>query len=145
MPDYQISMREELRVFVDETGFGLIEWRNACDLAETALQNVAILSPEEIADRLTESLLLQHERSPVADANAAVVTEIRLCAAAISEYQLDNPLSDLDEGLLVPCWEFEVQTNWGDSQPGGLRDVYRFSAVDGGTLPGRCYRKEPVS
>jgi len=149
LPNYQVPIWSVLRVFVDETGVGMVEWRKALDVTDTVLQNVAILSPEEIADRMTEYLQLQREQSPSIVANAVVVTKMRLCATAISEYKSNDMVSgmypEFDEGLLVPCWEAEIWTDLSDAYSSGLTTVYVFDAVNGGILSSKDYRKDPVS
>jgi len=149
LPNYQVPLWSMLRVFVDETGVGMVEWRKAYDLADTVLQNVAILSPEEIADQMTEYLQLQREQSPAIVANTITVTEMRLCATAISEYKSDfiGATFDMefDEGLLVPCWEMEIQTDLSDAYSSGLTTVYVFDAIHGGILPSKYYSKDPVT
>ncbi len=149
LPNYQVPLWSMLRVFVDETGVGMVEWRKAYDLADTVYQNVAILSPEEIADRMTEYLQLQREQSPAIVANTITVAEMRLCATAISEYKSDfiGATFDMefDEGLLVPCWEMEIQTDLSDAYSSGLTTVYVFDAINGGILPSKDYRKDPAT
>jgi hypothetical protein len=149
LPNYQVPLRSMFRVFVDKTGVGMVEWRKAYDLSDTVYQNVAVLSAEEIADRMTEYLQMQHEQSPSFEKKTTLVTEMRLCAVAISEYKSDFIGStfdmEFDEGLLVPCWEFETWTDWGEVYSSGLTTVYVFDAVNGEIIIAKDYRKDPTT
>jgi hypothetical protein len=44
-----------------------------------------------------------------------------------------------NQGLLVPCWEAEVEITENAEQPYRHTEVYVFNAVDGGTLVGKTY------
>jgi hypothetical protein len=140
--DYQMLMWERLSVYVDETGVAQIDWQDALDVTETVLHNVAVVSPEEIADRLTERLQVIYDHGGNTTEATFRVTAIRLGAAAIGEFPLPEPIMSANQGLMVPCWEVETVISGGGSRHTA---VYVFNAVDGGTLVGKDYEGWPDS
>ncbi len=140
--DYQMSMWERLIVYVDETGIAQVDWQDTLDITETVLHNVAIISPEEIADRLTERLQETYSNGQDTAEATFHVTAIRLGAAAIGEFPLPAPIMSANQGLMVPCWEVETVISSGGSQH---TTAYVFNAVDGGRLVGKEYEEWPIS
>jgi hypothetical protein len=140
--DYQMSMWERLSVYVDETGVAQVDWQEAMNVTETVLRNVAIISPEEIADRLTERLQRIYSKSDNTTEATLRVTAIRLGAAAIGEFPLPETIMHANQGLLVPCWEVETEITGYDYHP---VEVFVFNAVDGGILVGKEYESWPIS
>ena len=134
--DYQTSMWERLSIYVDEAGIAQVDWQDALDITEMVLHNVAIISPEGIADQLTERLQEIYSNGQNTAEATFRVTAIRLGAAAIGEFPLPEPIMHANQGLMVPCWEVETVISGGGSQHTA---VYVFNAVDGGTLVGKEY------
>jgi len=134
--DYQTSMWERMSVYVDETGIARVDWQDALDITETVLSNVAILSPEDIADLLTKRLQSIYGNGQNTAEATFCATAIRLGAAAISEFPLAEPVMSANQGLMVPCWEVDVVITSAGSRH---TEVYVFNAVDGGTLVGKEY------
>lgn len=140
--DYQMSMWERMAVYVDETGIAQIDWEDALDITETVLHNVSVVSPELVADRLTQRLRKSYGNDENAGEAVFRVTAIRLNAAAIGEFPLPEAIMSANQGLMVPCWEAEIVVS---DQSHQYTEVYVFNAVDGGTLVGKSYEGWPAS
>ena len=137
---YRAPFWERLIVCVDESGVLEFFWSDACEQTERLFDNIAVMSPEGIADILTGRMRAIYDKNGNDVAATFTVKELRLCAAVIGEPWKSGGDSsgpdEVTEGLFVPSWEAVVEVV--DDETGYTHwTVYAFSAADGGGLVGK--------
>lgn len=94
---------ETFEVVISDQGIISLYWSSPLEITETVVEDTALLSFEEIAERFERQMKIEHE----VQANEEYITDMTFTVEHVSlELQRITEQDSIENGLLVPAWNF---------------------------------------